>query len=96
MRQMRFPDLYDASVYLCYPGLCPFYLCSCALFILVHLYYMRLFVFTYRTIAGRIDIRLERELTICESDRCLVLGFNSLAMCEYHYRTPSVAVATTY
>ena len=50
MRQMQFPDLYDTSVHLCYPGLCPFYLCSRALFILVYLYYMRLFVFTYHGI----------------------------------------------
>ena len=27
------------------------------------------------------DLRLERELTICESDRCLELGFNSLVIC---------------
>jgi hypothetical protein len=79
MRQMQFPDLYDASVHLCYPGLCPFYLCSRAL-LLVYLYYMRLFVFTYLNVAGELDLRLERELTISESDRCLELGF-SCSLC---------------
>jgi len=46
----------------------PFY---CGLFI---------FVFTYLNVAGELDLRLERELTISESDRCLELGF-SCSLC---------------
>jgi hypothetical protein len=85
MRQMRFPDLYDASVHLCYPGLCPFYLCSRALllvYLYLYLHYMRLFVFTYLNIAGEKDLRLERELTLQRIRSLLGVGFLLLVVCE--------------